>query len=525
MIPPREEHGRRPGAPTLRLVLGDQLSFGLASLRDIDPETDIVLIIEAIDECTYVRHHVKKIAFVLSAMRHFAEALQARGIRVDYRVLTGRENTGSFRGELVRAVARHRARQVVVTEPGEWRVRRDMEGWPAATGVPVIIREDDRFLASHAVFTGWAKGRKSLRMEPFYREMRRRTGLLMDDAGAPLGGRWNLDAENRRTLPAGASPPEPAHFAPDSITQGVIALVGHRFGDHFGLLEPFWFAVTADDAERAFDHFARTALPLFGDYQDAMKQGEASLYHAVISPYLNVGLLDPLAVCRRVEAEYRKGCVPLNAAEGFIRQIIGWREYMRGIYWLKMPDYAETNALVASHPLPDFYWTGETGMNCLRQCITQTRNEAYAHHIQRLMVTGNFALLAGIDPKAVCAWYLAVYADAYEWVELPNTHGMALFADGGIVASTPYAASGKYIDRMSDYCRHCRYRVKETTGPNACPFNALYWNFLAEHRETLARNPRLAMIYRTLNRMSPERLAAIRARARAILATLGAAKR
>ena len=515
---------RTPAAThTLRFVLGDQLSLGVASLRDIDPERDVVLMVEVMDECTYVRHHVKKIVFVLSAMRHFAEALRARGIRVDYRRLDEEGNTGSFRGELLRAVRRHRPREVVVTAPGEWRVLEDMRGWEAAAGIPVAIREDDRFLASASIFARWAEGRKSLRMEHFYREMRRKTGLLLDEGGAPVGGKWNLDAENRRALPAGASFPQPARFAPDALTEEVIALVRRRFGAHFGALAPFWFAVTAADAEQAFAHFVKAALPRFGDYQDAMKQGEPTLYHAVISLYLNAGLLGPLAVCRRVEVECRAGRVPLNAAEGFIRQIIGWREYMRGIYWLKMPDYAETNFFAAARPLPDFYWTGATEMNCLRQCITQTREEAYAHHIQRLMVTGTFALLAGIAPKEVCEWYLCVYADAYEWVELPNTHGMALFADGGIVASKPYAASGKYIDRMSDYCRHCRYSVKETTEPNACPFNALYWNFLAEHRKMLARNPRLAMIYRTLDRMPPQRLAAIRARAREILQALAPA--
>lgn len=508
---------------TLRVILGDQLSLNLASLRDIDPEKDVVLMAEVMGECTYVRHHVKKIVFVLSAMRHFAETLRARGIRVDYRHLADADNSGSLRGELVGAVQRHRPQRVVVTEPGEWRVREDMEGWQTGIGIPVEIRADDRFLASHADFARWAAGRRSLRMEYFYREMRRRTGLLLDNIGKPLGGTWNLDAENRRALPDGLHPPEPARFAPDPLTRDVIELVRSRFGAHFGDIEPFWFAVTAADAERAFAHFMAVALPRFGDYQDAMKQGEKTLYHAVISLYLNAGLLDPLAVCRRVDAEYRKGSVPLNAAEGFIRQIIGWREYMRGIYWLKMPGYAEGNFFGAKRPLPEFYWTGETDMNCLRQCITQTKEEAYAHHIQRLMVTGNFALIAGIDPQAVCEWYLTVYADAYEWVELPNTHGMALFADGGLLSSKPYAASGKYIDRMSDYCRHCRYSVKDLSGPNACPFNVLYWNFLAENRDKLARNPRMAMICRTLARMPAAKIEGIRKHAQAFLDRIGPA--
>lgn len=511
-----------PGG-ALRFVLGDQLSFGLSSLHDLDPERDVVLMAEVRGECTYVRHHVKKIAFVLAAMRHFADGLRARGIAVDYRQLDDPNNSGSLRGELIAAVRRHRPAQIVVTEPGEWRVREDIQGWQATAGVPVEVRADDRFLASHADFACWAEGRKSLRMEYFYRLMRRKTGLLLRADGEPEGGAWNFDAENRKPLPAGVQPPEPAHFAPDATTRSVIEMVRGRFADHFGDAEPFWFAVTPEDAERAFEHFVATALPCFGDYQDAMKQGEKTLYHAVISLYLNVGLLDPLAVCRRVEVEYRHGRIPLNAAEGFIRQIIGWREYMRGIYWLKMPGYAETNFFAANRPLPDLYWTGATEMNCLRQCITQTKEEAYAHHIQRLMVTGNFALLAGIRPQDVCGWYLAVYADAYEWVELPNTHGMALFADGGVLSSKPYAASGKYIGRMSDYCRHCRYDVRQSEGADACPFNILYWNFLAENRSRLAANPRLAMIYRTLERMPQARIERIRSQAAAFLDGLAAA--
>jgi len=502
---------------TLRFVLGDQLSRRMSSLRDLDPDRDVVLMAEVHEECGYAPHHKKKIAFVLSAMRHFAEDLRAEGLNVDYRTLETSDEARGFRSALAAAVERHRPQRIVVTEPGEWRVREDMLGWQNETGVPVEIRDDDRFLASRADFANWAKGRKSLRMEYFYRDMRRRTGLLMDDVGEPVGGRWNFDTDNRKALPADARPPEPARFEPDGITREVVDLVRDRFADHFGDLDPFWFAVTRSQADAAFEHFVREALPKFGDYQDAMRRGEKTLYHAVTSLYLNVGLLDPLAVCRRVEAEYRAGRVPLNAAEGFIRQVIGWREFTRGIYWLRMPEYAETNFFAARRRLPDFYWSGETDLECLRQCVTQTREQAYAHHIQRLMVTGNFALIAGLDPKEVSAWYLGVYADAYEWVELPNTHGMALFADGGVLASKPYAASGKYIRRMSDYCCGCRYDVDKATGPDACPFNFLYWNFLAEHRVKLAGNPRMALIYRTLDRMPTERVASMKSQAERFL--------
>ncbi|MDX2238410.1 MAG: cryptochrome/photolyase family protein, partial [Hyphomonadaceae bacterium] len=290
--------------------------------------------------------------------------------------------------------------------------------------------------------------------------------------------------------------------------------------DHFGDLRPFWFGVTRADAEAARDHFMRAALPRFGDFQDAMLLGEKFLYHSVLSMYLNVGLLDPLDLCRRAETAYRTGAAPLNAVEGFVRQIIGWREYVRGIYFREGETYTRSNALEAHRPLPEFYWSGETDMACVRACVTQTREEAYAHHIQRLMVTGNFALLAGVDPHAVHEWYLAVYADAFEWVEAPNTIGMALYADGGALASKPYAASGAYIDRMSDYCRGCAYDAKAKTGPGACPFNALYWDFIARHRTRFAGNPRMANIVRTWDKLGAARQDELRAAAAAFLADL-----
>ena len=336
-------------------------------------------------------------------------------------------------------------------------------------------------------------------MEYFYRDMRRQTGLLME-GDKPVGGVWNLDSENRKPAKADLFMPEPLRVSPDAITQDCMAMTQRIAPNNFGDIDPFWFAVTRADAERALEHFLHHALPHFGETQDAMLTGQHFLHHAVLSPYINIGLLDPLQVCRRVEEEYRKGRVPLAAAEGFIRQIIGWREYIRGIYWLKMPDYRDVNVLEAHRPLPDFYWTGETGMNCIAQVVKQTRVEAYAHHIQRLMVTGNFALLAGIDPVQVHEWYLAVYADAFEWVELPNTIGMSLHADGGLLGSKPYAASGNYINKMSDYCRSCRYDVKQRTGKDACPFNALYWDFIARHKSRFAKNPRMANICRVYDK-------------------------
>jgi deoxyribodipyrimidine photolyase-related protein len=493
---------------SLRFVLGDQLTRGVSSLADLDPANDVVLMVEVAEETGYVGHHKQKLVFILAAMRHFADELRREGVRVDYVRLEETENSGSFTGEVLRAVDRHNADRVVITEPGEWRVLTAIQAWDLALPCAVEIRPDDRFFASPARFDAWAEGRKGLRMEFFYREMRRETGLLMTPDG-PAGGQWNFDQDNRKALPKGVSPPPLPVFAPDEVTREVIELVRGRFADHFGDLEPFAWAVTRSQALEALEAFITERLARFGDYQDAMKSGEPFLFHAVISPYLNVGLLTAREVCAAAEGAWRAGRVPLNAAEGFIRQILGWREYVRGIYWREGPAYAETNHLSAQRDLPEFYWSGETRLNCLKQAIGDIRRNAYGHHIQRLMVTGNFALLAGIAPAQIEAWYLAVYIDAFEWVELPNVHGMVMFADGGLLASKPYAASGAYINRMSDYCRGCAYDPAVKTGPGACPFNYLYWNFLAENEPALSGNPRLAMPYRTLNGFTPERRAEI----------------
>lgn len=506
---------------SLRFVLGDQLTRSLASLRDLTPDRDVVLMVEVAAEATTVRHHKQKIAFLFSAMRHFAESLRAEGVEVDYVRLDDAENTQSFGGELERAVVRHAPTEVIMTEPGEWRVEQMMQDWRETLPVPLHIRDDDRFLCSRAAFSRWASGRKQYRMEFFYREMRRATGFLM--AGdAPQGGQWNFDPDNRKSLPKSHTLPRRRRFEPDAMTREVLDLVGSRFAGHFGDLEPFGWGVTREDALEALDHFITDGLPSFGDYQDAMKEGEDFLYHSIISPYLNAGLLTAREVCERSEAAYRSGQAPLNAVEGFIRQVLGWREFVRGLYWHEMPDYAETNHLKAERPLPWFYWSGDTEMNCLAECIRSTRQHAYAHHIQRLMVTGNFGLLAGIKPSEIEEWYLAVYADAYEWVELPNVHGMVMHADGGLLGSKPYAASGAYIDRMSDYCASCVYDPAIKLGPKACPFNVLYWNFLIENEAKLARNPRMAMPYRTLRAMDVSRVDEIKRQARRFLESLQA---
>ncbi|MEX6507155.1 cryptochrome/photolyase family protein [Jiella sp. M17.18] len=501
---------------TLRFVLGDQLSRGLSSLSDME-DGDIVLMAEVADEANYVRHHQRKIAFLFSAMRHFAEDLRGRGMSVDYVALDDPENTGSFTGELKRAVERHRPERVVVTEPGEWRVKEMMTGWEKAVGCPVEIRPDDRFFCSHARFQAWAKGQKQLRMEYFYREMRRGTGFLMSGPDDPAEGRWNFDQENREPLKAKVAAPERPTYSVDETTQEVLDLVAKRFGNHFGSLEGFDYPVTRRQALHYLNWFVETALPEFGTYQDAMRAGAPLLFHSHVSALINCGLIDPREACERAEAAYREGSAPINAVEGFIRQIIGWREFIRGVYWLKMPGYGDENALDARRKLPDFFWTGETEMNCLSQCVREVQASAYNHHIQRLMVLGNFCLLCGFDPKEVQEWYLTVYHDAYEWVEMPNVVGMILFADGGLFASKPYAASANYIDKMSDYCGPCAYSPKKKEGEGACPFNLLYWDFIARNRQVLQKNHRLQRTYATLGRMDPEKVERVRKEARAFL--------
>ena len=503
-------------------VLGDQLTPTLSSLDGADPGDTIVLMMEVADETRYVRHHKTKLAYILSAMRHHAQALRDAGWRVDYVRLDDPDNGGSFSGELARAIARHAPDRIQVTEAGEWRVAAMLDQWQTLFGIPVDIRPDTRFLARHADFADWAGRQKGrLVMEYFYREMRLRYGLLVEGR-KPVGGRWNFDKENRKPAGGGLTMPRPHAFAPDAITRDVLALVADRFADHPGSLDGFDWAVTAADAEAQAAYFFAHALPQFGDYEDAMLTGERHLWHSILSPYINSGLLDPLDLCRRAEAEYHAGRAPLNAVEGYIRQILGWREYMRGIYWREGPSYVERNFFGHVRDLPGWYWTGDSDMHCLSESLGQTLATAHAHHIQRLMVIGNFALLIGADPLQVQQWYLEVYIDAYEWVEAPNTLGMSQFGDGGLLGTKPYVSSGAYINRMSDYCGRCRYDVKQRIGPDACPFNALYWDFFARHEDKLGANPRLRGPYRTWAAMTPEVQAATRAQAGAFLAGLDA---
>ena len=454
-------------------------------------------------------------------MRKHAAHLREAGWTVRYTTLDDPDNAHSIPGELLRAADAVGATEAVGTEPGEFRLIAALEDGP----LPVHLFPDDRFLCDHATFEAWAEGRAELRMEWFYREMRRATGLLMDGS-SPAGERWNYDRDNRKPAPDDVSDAVgPLRFEPDETVRDVLALVAGQFGNRYGSTDDFWFATDRAGALAALKHFVAHALPKFGDFQDAMVAGQPYLYHAVLSVYLNAGLLGWRECCEAAEAAWRDGTAPLNAVEGFVRQIIGWREFVRGVYFLEGPDYPARNALGATRALPDFYWTGDTDMACVAEAVGATLANAYAHHIQRLMVTGNFALLAGLDPQQVSEWYLIVYADAYEWVESPNVVGMSQFADGGVVASKPYVSGGAYIDRMSDYCRGCAYDVKAKTGDRACPFNLLYWHFLDRHRDRFEGNHRMRNVYRNWDRMDEDRRRAVIADGDAILARLDAGAR
>lgn len=494
--------------PSLRLLMSDQLSLSISSLMDIKPG-DTILMCEVMEEATYVRHHPKKIAFLFAAMRHFAKLLEKNGHQVRYVYLDSENNSGTLSGEIQSATLETGTKRLIVTEPSEYRLLKIIQACQNTLGIEIEIRDDTRFLCGIKEFKQWADKRKQLRMEYFYREMRKKYFILMEQDNDPCAGKWNFDKENRKPPTKNLKFLKRISHRKDQITKDTLALVKHHFSSHFGTLEPFHYAVTREQALLELEHFIDNLLPHFGDYQDAMVKGEPYLYHSLISSYLNAGLLLPLEIIEMAENSYRQGKTKINSAEGFIRQILGWREYIRGIYWLHMPEYAELNYFNATEALPEFYWTADTKMSCLAEAVTHTRDHAYSHHIQRLMVTGNFAMLAGINVKQVQEWYLAVYSDAYEWVEMPNTLGMALFGDGGIVASKPYAASGKYINKMSNFCNSCPFNPNETTTDDACPFNALYWNFMARNRTKLEKNQRLPFVYATWEKFGSQKQNAI----------------
>lgn len=502
----------------LVLVLGDQLDLASSAFDGFDAAQDAVWMAEVAEESAHVWSSQPRIAIFLAAMRHFAQALREAGRPLHYRRLDDPDTRASLAAQLAADIAVLQPQRLVLTRPGDWRVLQSLDRVARAVGLPLDLREDRHFLTTPADFQAHARGRKGLRMEYFYREQRRRLGILMDGA-KPLGGDWNYDAENREAFgPAGPGfdLPQPPRFEPDAVTRDVIALVRERFAGHPGRLDSFAWPLTRAQALQALDAFIRERLPLFGPYQDAIWPGEPWLYHAQLSAALNLKLLTPQEVVAAAEREVRAGRVSIASGEGFIRQILGWREYVRGIYWTRMPAYAEGNALDARQDLPPWYWSGDTDMACLRDAIQQTLEHGYAHHIQRLMVTGLFALLYGVEPRQLHAWYLSVYVDAVEWVELPNTLGMSQYADGGLMASKPYIASGQYIARQSPLCGRCRYRPDERVGALACPFTTLYWDFLLRHEARFANHPRLALQVRGLARLDGAERTRIRAQAEAL---------
>ncbi|MBN8644728.1 MAG: cryptochrome/photolyase family protein [Planctomycetes bacterium] len=490
-----------PGS-TLAFVLGDQLSERLEGVASLRPGVDAVLMAEVKGESRHPPSHRQRTVMFLSAMRHFAARLRGGGHCVRYVALDDPANTHALGSELARAITDLRPSRVVFTRPGDHRVEAELTGVARSAGVTVQVFEDTHFLTTTAQFSAWAQGRKALTMEYFYRDQRKRLGVLVDDDGQPEGGAWNFDADNRERFKSDPLVPEPRRTPPDDITREVIALVARELPELPGSTASFGWAVTPSDALDQFKHFVRSRLAMFGPYEDAMWTGQAWLYHAQASPAMNLKILDPREMLMLVLDAHRAGKAPLQSVEGFVRQIIGWREFIRGVYFHEGPSYQDRNTLGHTGQLPEFYWTGRTDMRCMRECVGQVLEHGYGHHIQRLMITGNFALIAGVEPKAVSDWYLGMYVDGVDWVTLPNTLGMSQHADGGVVGTKPYAASANYIGKMSNYCKGCRYDPGERTGERACPFNTLYWDFMIRHHDRFKRNQRMSMMGKNTERLS-----------------------
>ena len=503
-------------------MLGDQLNRNSAALDGFDPALDMVVMVEARYESTHVWSHKARTALFLSAMRHFADELRAEGFRVEYRKLDVDRDESLAAGWLA-VIATYQPQSLVCVEPGDLRVWQALNETAAKARLPLDVRSDRHFMCTREAFANWAGDHKSLRMEFFYRQMRREHGVLME-GGQPVGGQWNFDSDNRKSFgKAGPSfLPQPPRYESDAITLEALAVVEREFSEHPGSLAHFNWPVTREQALVALSSFIDDRLDAFGPHQDAMWTGMAFGWHSLLSTSLNLKLLDPREVIAAAETAWRERELDLAGVEGFIRQILGWREFMRGVYFLDMPSLKTDNHFGHRNALPAWYWTGEARMNCLRQTIRQTLEHGYAHHIQRLMITGMFGVTGEIEPQQLCDWYLAVYVDAVEWVELPNTAGMALFANGGRFTSKPYVASGAYVKRMSNYCDGCAYKPDVKSGPGACPMTTLYWNFLDKHERTFAGNPRTALMVRNLLRMSAEERASVRVDGERMLANLDA---
>ncbi len=509
---------------TLRIVLGDQLNAAHSWFEQPEPHVTY-LIAEMRQETDYVVHHVQKLCAFFAAMERFAKALSAAGHKVIYLTLDAAKTAMPLPDLIDDLCALHKFSVVEYQRPDEYRLQEQLQAYAAACEHEVFEWDTEHFLVPFEELESYFKPGKAVRMEAFYRKVRQRFDVLMEN-GEPLGGKWNYDAENRNKLKVADFEhiPVPLKFTND--VSDIIARLDRHNVRHFGKVEASLdMAVSRRQARQLLAFFCKECLPLFGCFQDAMTANSPhswSLYHSRLSFAMNAKMISPREVIDAVIITYiaSPDDVPLSGVEGFVRQVLGWREYMRGMYWVNMPDYASLNEFDASASLPEFFWTGETRMNCVRHAVQQSLDRAYAHHIQRLMITGNFCLLTGVDPDAVDRWYLGIYVDAIEWVEMPNTRGMSLFADGGLIASKPYAASGAYVNRMSDYCKGCEYDVKQKHTDDACPFNSLYWHFMHRHRERFQNNPRIGMIYRNFDKMDEELKAATLERARQLMSDI-----
>lgn len=487
----------------LRLILGDQLNHQHSWYQKKDDQTCYVLM-EMKQELNYTTHHIQKVIAFFLAMRAFAEHLEKEGHQVIYLKLDDARNRQSLTDNLSWLIKAEGISKFEYQFPDEYRLDKQLKGYFEAISIDFEVFDTEHFLTTRNELSEFFKGKKQFLMESFYRNMRKKHHVLMD-SGNPVGDKWNYDHENRTKMPEDTYVPQPKAFSRD--VSEIVDLLKKEKVETIGNIQPndFLWPVTRQEALELLDFFLKECLPYFGAYQDSMTTKGWSLFHSRISFAMNVKLISPEEVIRKTEDIWRQNReIPLSAVEGFIRQILGWREYMRGIYWKFMPDYAKENFFQNDRKLPGWFWTGKTKMKCLSHAIGQSLDFAYAHHIQRLMVTGNFALLAGIDPDEVDQWYLGIYIDAIEWVEITNTRGMSQFADGGIVATKPYVSSANYMHKMSHYCSGCSYDHKKKLGEKACPFNSFYWDFLERNRKLLEKNPRMGMIYRVWDKNSAE---------------------
>lgn len=508
-------------------ILGDQLTPIASSLAALNPKEDIVLMVESLEKARERNYHKAKLLMLYSAMRHFKLELESLGWRVHYDEL---ERKRTLIVSLNQLISRYAVTELVVMQPAEAASAAFIAELEQGLGIAVTVTKNNMFLTDRDEFIKKHHGKKHLILENFYRDARKKLGVLMEPDGTPTGGVWNFDKENRHPLKTGVSIPPLPHYEKDAIDRRTETDVNRLFPKHIGTTEFFHLPTTRAGAEHFFDDFIAHRLKHFGQFEDAMAESELLLFHSLISPLINIGLLDPMTLVRRIEAAYHASQrstdeekkIPLNSAEGFIRQIIGWREFMYGCYWVRMSagDYHKENFLEAKRKLPDFFWTGETAMNCVGQCVKKVVKHGYVHHIERLMVLGNFALIAGVVPEEINTWFWEFFIDAYDWVVSPNVLGMTQFADGGFVATKPYAASANYISKMSDYCDGCSYDKNAKTGDKACPFNYLYWNFYIDNQDKLRKNSRASMAYMGLDKKTAKELAEIKASADKFLRSL-----